>query len=426
MKKYVILLSLGLIFCTTYGQKKSKTNIYILKNANIINGIDENGYKQGTLFVEGMQIKEIIYEKDPKIPKGAITIDLEGKYIIPGLIDAHVHFGTDPSNKDNLTDTKKRLAYLLENGITAVRDMAGDTRYLAFLARSASLNEIPSPDLYYSALMAGRSFFDDPRTHTSGKGAQPGDCSWMKAVDLHTDMKLAVAEAKGTGATGIKIYADLGIDVIRKIVDEAALQNIKVWSHATVFPAKPLPIVDAGVEVVSHATLIAWQGVNNLPSSAKERYIRQQEFDLNQPIFDHLFKLMKQKGTILDATLTTYKRDRFDKSIYTRGIALTRLAYKKGIKIAVGTDVNLSPLPKVPPLFQEMEILTKEVGMTPMEVIKAATITNAEAIGIEQVTGSIEINKQADLVILNNNPLEDIGNIKDILYVIKKGKIYPL
>jgi len=402
------------------GETKDSTYI-LLKNALIIDGISTTA-KKGDVLIRAQQIENIDYQKIIIPPKNTIIYDLTDKYIIPGLIDAHVHFGTDPSGSDNIVDTKKRLAYLLKNGITSVRDMAGDTRFLGYLARAAALNEIPSPDIYYSALMAGPTFFDDPRTHASAKGAEPGNCAWMKGVDLQTDMKLAIAEAKGTGAAGIKVYADLDAAVIQNIVEEAHRQNIKVWSHAAIFPAKPQAIVNASVDVISHSTLLAWEGVDYLPSSAKGRYVKQANFDINNSVFNKLISSMQTKGTILDATLATYQQERFDSTIFLQGVALTNLAYKNGVKIGVGTDMSVHDFPKVTPLFQEMNILVNKVGMSPMQVIKAATLINAEMIGMDKKIGSIEIGKQADIVVLNKNPLVDIKHIGMVQYVFKRGE----
>lgn len=417
-----------LLFFVQLGSIKAKistdTAFILLKNAHIIDGISDKAQIGDVLLQNGL-IKAVVFDRAITPPKGAIIYDLTNQYLIPGLIDAHVHFGTSPSDSDNLIDTKKRLRYLLKQGITSVRDMAGDARYLSFLARSAALNEIVSPDIYYSALMAGSTFFDDPRTHASARGAEPGNCSWMKAVDLKTNMSLAIAEAKGTGASGIKIYADLEADVIQKIIHTAHQQNLKIWTHATVFPAKPQAIVEAGADVISHATLMAWEGVNYLPTSAKNRYAKQENFDPTLPVFQKLVKTMQQKGTILDATLATYQHERFDTSIFYQGVALTKLAYQNGVKIGVGTDMSVNDFPKIAPVYTEMNLLVTAVGMSPIEVIKAATFVNAEMIGIEKKTGSITVGKQADLVVLTANPLIDIQNIGKVRYVIKHGEVIP-
>ena len=87
----------------------------------------------------------------------------------------------------------------------------------------------------------------------------------MRAVTPSTDLTLAMAEAKGTGATAIKIYADLPGDLVRRITGEAHRQHLLVWAHAAVFPASPREVVDAGVDVVSHSCLLAYQASSAMP-----------------------------------------------------------------------------------------------------------------------------------------------------------------
>lgn len=421
---YQSYLLLFLLFLNSSTLTAQTTQYTLLKNAHIINGMSPTPQK-GDILIKGKYIEKIDYQQPIIPPKGTITYDLTDKFIIPGLIDAHVHLATDPSGADKLSEAKKRLVCLLKNGVTSVRDMAGDTRLLAFLARAAALNEIDAPNIYYVALMAGRSFFDDPRTHSSARGVVAGDCPWMKAVDMKTNMALAIAEAKGTGASAIKVYANLEAPVIEKIVTIAHAQGLKVWSHATVFPAQAQEVVATNVDAVSHATLLAWAGVKGIPNSAKGRYVKQANFDIKNPAFTTLMQTMKEKGTMLDATLATYRHERFDTSIFQQGLALTRMAYEHGVPIGVGTDMDWAVSSTTTPLVQEMTILVEQVGMSPMEVLQAATWTNAKMIGIAAKTGSIEIGKWADLVVLERDPLANISNVGEVRYVFKLGKVIP-
>jgi len=393
----------------------------ILQGATILQGGDSEGFV-GFVVVENGQIKEVGRGTFEDVPAGSLLMNLDGYYLVPGYIDAHVHFGTDPSGEDDFVSTKARLRYLLKSGITSARDMAGDTRYLSYLKRIANLSEIQSPNLYYSSLMAGPSFFDDPRTHSSTRGAIAGETPWMQGISNETDVRIAVAEAKGTGATGIKIYADLDANLVQSIVEEAHVQGIKVWSHATLFPAKPSDIVSSGMDVISHAPLLAWETVDYLPGSAK-RYINHNDFDVNEPGFLKLLEQMKARGTILDATLATYKNERFLEKVYPTGVEITKKAYEMGVMIGVGTDIDLKELQAVHPLFMEMDILVNEVGMSPADVLYAVTMVNAKIIGISSETGSIEKGKRADLVVLKKNPMLDINNASKIHLVIKGGQI---
>jgi hypothetical protein len=105
----------------------------------------------------------------------------------------------------------------LYGGVTAVRDMADDDRAVAELARAAQQAEIPAPDIYFAALMAGRPFFEDPRVAAAGKGWPLGTAPWLQAIDDKTDIHDAVVLARGTGATAIKVYADLPARLIDAI-----------------------------------------------------------------------------------------------------------------------------------------------------------------------------------------------------------------
>ena len=98
--------------------------------------------------------------------------------------------------------------------------MAGDVRALASLQRDARLGEIASPDIYYAALFAGPAFFADPRTHDASRGLVPGQAPWMRAITDTTDIHQAVAEARGSGATAIKLYAELSGALARRITAE--------------------------------------------------------------------------------------------------------------------------------------------------------------------------------------------------------------
>src|SRR3546814_15834880 len=97
----------------------------------------------------------------------------------------------------------------LYGGITAVRIMADDLRPIAELARASLVGEIAGPDLYFAALVAGPSFFEDQRTKAIAAGAVPGEAPWMPKIDDRTNIPLDVAMARGNFATGLKIYAKL-------------------------------------------------------------------------------------------------------------------------------------------------------------------------------------------------------------------------
>lgn len=420
---FVFLISINAVF----GQVSF--NIFALQGVTIIDAKNPKPLTNQTIIIKGQTIYQIFTTGSVKLADSITVFNLKGKYVIPGLIDTHVHLATDPTDEPRPT-VENTLKKMLFAGVTSVRDMAGDVRMLAGLSRDAIVGDINSPNIYYSALMAGPEFFNDGRTKASTKGGVNGNMPYMKAITDSTNLVFAVAEAKGTGASGIKLYEKLSGDLAKKVVDEANKQNIKVWGHAAMFPARPIDVVNAGVSVISHAEMLYFNKYPTKASVPKEWESREKpdqsgEFwdeEIKKLNLDTLFNLMKERGTILDATLSLYgpiikknPKMRWKGEITTR---ITKKAYQAGVKICTGTDTQ--------ELFasEEMKLLVRFSGFSPIDAIIAATRNGAEAIGILKTHGTIEVNKIADIVVLDKNPLDDIKNIDSINMVIKLGAIY--
>lgn len=416
LRLLTIYFTVLLIFITHHSQAQKAI---LLEHVNIIDGTGAPIQQDKHVLIWGGLIQKIFDGKESIDTDSLERIDLRGKYLLPGLFDSHVHFATNPSGSDKLESVKIRLSQYLKRGITGVRDMAGDVRQLAYLSRQAALDEIQSPDIYFSALMAGASFFDDPRTVASAKGYGPGEAPWMKAITDETDVALAVAEAKGTGATGIKIYADLPAHLSKKVIEEANIQDFLVWSHASVIPAMPGELVAAGIHGMSHATLLAWEVADKRPESGKQRY-NNTDLDTNDPKFSSLLSAMAQNQIHLDPTVKIYKgRD----NTYQNGVKATKAAYKAGVPLVVGTDMGMnSQNAAYFPLIDEMETLVNEVDIPPLEVIKAATLNTARFLRIADTVGSIEEGKKANLLIVDANPLTDIIHLMRVYAVYKNGQ----
>lgn len=168
-----------------------------LTNATIIDADHRTPLEHQTIIINKGRIADVFLTESKALPDTAMVINLGGKYVLPGLIDSHVHLATDPSGVDGREHTLDVLQRMLYSGVTTVRDMAGDGRVLAGLSRDANLGIIASPDIYYSALIAGAVFFSDPRTATSTEGGINGNMPYMQAVTDSTDFRMAVAQGKG-------------------------------------------------------------------------------------------------------------------------------------------------------------------------------------------------------------------------------------
>lgn len=406
-----------------YSYAQFKPPVLVLNDATVIDAQHPVPASHQTVLITGGRITSIVPTGTIKFPDSAVVINLKGKYLLPGLIDSHVHMATDPSGTDNRGHTLEVLKQMLYSGITTVRDMAGDARVLAGLARDANEGEIISPGIYYSALMAGPVFFSDPRTQSSTKGGTPGNMPYMKAITDTANLMLAVAEAKGSGASGIKLYANLSPALAGKIVAEANRQHIPVWSHAWLQGAKPSDLVNAGCISISHAPLLIYEKMDKVPDMWKKYHHDAAFWDKAVPALDDLFSRMKQQHTIFDATLLTYKKwAASDSSMqwdYEIARRITSRAYKSGVAICAGTDDDQEQF-----VQDEMRLLVTDASFSAFDAIVAATKNSAAALHLDTVKGSVRTGMDADLLVLSKNPLNDIDNIKSVDMVIKGGVIY--
>jgi hypothetical protein len=358
----------------------------------------------------------------------ATVYDAHGQYALPGLIDTHVHYATLPDRPWAEADLRRALYA----GVTAVRDMAGDARALADLSRSAWINQVAAPDIFYSALMAGPDFFSDKRTAMSSLGRTPGQVPWLQAITPATDLPLAVAEARGTSASGIKIYADLDGSLVRAIIAESRRQHFPVWTHLAVYPATPYDAL--GANSVSHVGMLA----RYVLEPHKARYGHEDEpdysaFDPSGPEILRYGRALAESGTVLDATLSAYPVGTDAAAGTGRGPrcprelagAIVATLVRQGAQVSAGTDSSAAPDDPFPALYGELESLVRYAGFTPYDAIVAATLNGAKATGIEGDYGSIEAGKYASFMLVAENPLEDIARLRSITLTVKRGRAFP-
>lgn len=409
----------------------------LLTHATVIDGTGARAQADTTIVIDGDRIQSVYPSDSHPAPKDAHVEDLRGRYVIPGLIDAHVHIS---DVEPDIAHYKTFLHALLLGGVTGIRDMAGNDRLLGYLAQQSNSGAIAGPDIFYSALMAGPSFFaEDDRVQPSAPGENAGATAWMRSVDANTDLPQAIAEAKGAGATGIKVYANLSADLVAKITAEAHRQGLRVWTHATIFPAKPSDAVATGVDTISHSAYLVWEAAPSVPDDYGVR--TRGDFSHiapDAPQILALFDAMKQKGTILDATLhvfaflATHRPKEVGAGMMPWTYAVTKLAHARGVSIDVGTDsqgfdggADGSPnLKTMPVVHAEMALLVEHAGFTPIEAIHAATQVGAMALGQSATRGTIVQGMRANLVILTADPTSNIHNTTKIAFVVKNGIVY--
>lgn len=438
LRSCVSFFFVAIFIPAVFAQGTDEATPLVFTNATLIDGTGAPARSNVTVVIEDGLISEIIDGTPHRAPPNAEVIDLSDRFVLPGFIDAHVHVSNNPN-------PQAVLRKLLAAGVTTVRDMGGDARTLAVLARDAKIGVIRSPDIYYSAVLFGPPFLQDPRSGRAALGVEPGTAPWSRVVTPDSDLEHVVAEAKGTGATGLKLYSALEPNLVREIVSEAHSRGLKVWSHATIFPSKPSDAVAAGVDVISHSGGLYAEARPDVPSSYTEgitKWMPKQDFAAVDPSaspFDELFANMNHAGTILEPTVAVFRRKRSSAApeAHKRHLAeaarridigafgewacaATRAAHEAGVTIAAGSD---STPGRDIPISGEMEALV-ECGLSPLEAIRAATLNGARAIGVEATHGSVEVGKVADLVVLVADPTENIASVSEVVATVKSGRLY--
>jgi imidazolonepropionase-like amidohydrolase len=417
----IIVLAISVDCTNAYGLSTADKKEVAYVGATVFEGTGAASRPDMVIVTRADRIAAILPASEYRINNSTEVVSLHGKVVIPGLINSHVHLAT-------LAKPSAAKAYLrreLYSGVTVVRDMAGDARLLGELKREAEFDEIPSPDIDYAAVMAGPAFFADPRTHQAARGRVAGEVPWMQAVTTETNMPLAIAQAHGTGATAIKVYADVSAALLNVITAEAHRQNMLVWAHAAVFPARPSEVADAGVDVMSHACMLGYEVSDPIPPAAMHPPVPvdAKKLELPNARLAALLSDMKQRGTILDATLYVYFSD--DSGVdckYALTAKLAGEAYRAGIPISAGTDDEPGDSSdNYSALSQEIILLVDGAGLTPVDAIRAATRNGARTIGREKDMGSIEVGKMANFVILDKDPMSDIRNIRSVYMTVKNG-----
>lgn len=407
-----------------------------LTNATLIDGTGRAPRPRMTVLVRGSRIADVFPAGRQPLPADAQVVDLTGRYLIPGLIDAHVHLGTRPRPAGMM---QQILRAALLSGVTAVRDMGGSAAVVTPLARAALPDTAMSPRIYYAAVLSGpgRWFTGEFGAHAAG-GLPLGESPLVRRVGTGTAVRQVVAEARAAGATGIKIYDAVDAALVRALVAEARRQGLRSWSHLAVQPTRPGELVAAGVEVVSHGDQFRAELTTTLPAGlgdSARRALRQDEYrrmSPDDPALAALLAQMKAAGTMLDPTLFVMlpleppadtTRAAMDQllSAFRFAAAMTRRAARAGVPIVAGTDAIGGSSAN---LHAELQLLVDSAGLTPLQALTAATRNAALALGAQDSLGVVAPGMLADLVILRADPSRDIRNTQTVEAVVRAGHLH--
>lgn len=395
--------------------------------------------EQVRIFISKDRVKRIESWQNSTVPEGCDVIDAERHTVMPGMIDCHVHIAFDGQDSsvpvwgeniltEMLTGTLAYHAYLnakadLGAGFTGIRDMHCFDFVDISLRDMINCGKLDGPLI--SACGYGLTSTNGHMDYT--KGLRPDvqlTARFNNVVDDANEARKAVRNLVKRGVDHIKINVGRGhrgiqnklifapemqFDVIQAICDEAHLAGRKVAAHSLGGQGE-LWAVQAGVDSLEHAHFVD----------------------------DDTLKLMAEKGTFLVPTMTHCVRNEkisserkppgsveedFMEFAYRSMYRMLSLAVDYGVRIGAGTDAGADHVPHGSNAA-ELEYLTT-IGMSAMEAIVAATKTGAEIMGLQDEIGTLEQGKQADFLVIQGNPLEDIRILQDqanIIGVYRKGE----
>jgi amidohydrolase family protein len=373
--------------------------------------------------------------------RGGRVIDARGLYIIPGLIDAHVHL-VHRTDYAHMTPEEVLPAYLAY-GVTSVRSTGDEIVAEKLAQRLSDANPSRNPRIFLASPL-----IDGDPPHHADIGRPLTDSAKVPEF---------LADLKAWGVTTLKIYVRTERPIGKLVIEEGHRQGFVVAAHLGKYTAQDA--VADGIDVLEHI----WSVFNySFPPEADARPAleRRAGLDLENPTAVALRRLIKERGAVVDPTLAVFRnmlllndlpeiREHPDNATAPRRLRghwtdyirqanlqpatrelrrrefgkyqeLTGKLYREGIPLLAGTD---SPEPLVPPgaaLHQELEMLV-ESGLSPAAALAAATVNNARAVRQESQLGTLEPGKLADFVILSANPLDDIRNTRKIVSVVRGG-----
>lgn len=376
------------------------TPVVVLRRANLADGVRGAIATNSALVIREGRIAQI--ESEPFTPPaGAVVIDVAGRYVVPGLIDAHTHIST-------LANARRAL----ESGVTTVRSASTNNYQDVSLRELVKQGTIDGPDVIAAGVFVtpelGETMLADARLGAFKDGVT-SEAALRGVVRVNLDHRVDVIKTRGTERAGLPNTdprkQSFTEQQLAWIVDEATKGGVPVMAHAH-GDEGAYAAVKAGARSIEHGTYLS----------------------------DSTLALMKQRGAYLVPTyitvvdLTRPGGDYDDPILTLRGAhMLPRLgetvqrAHRMGVKIATGADTQYGPesLSRISGEFASLI----ELGLTPVEALRSATTTAAELLGINGKTGAIQAGLEADLIVVERNPLQDARALADVLVVISNGRV---
>lgn len=406
-------------------------NRIALKGGLLIDGTGAPPVKDSLILIEG---RTLAYAGGPmEIPGGYEIMDISGKTVMPGLIDVHLHFSGNLTDNDTdwvMEDVIQKAVVAvqqahecLESGLTTVGEIS---RFGIHIRNMIDRGIMKGPRI----VATGRGFCATAGhgdSHLVSREMNMASHPWAECADGPWELRKAVRRRLREEPDAIKIWATGGniwrwetaadqhysMEEIQAVADECRMRHIPLWSHCF---GSAYNSVIAGADMIIHGMLLddktldimAEKGISLCPTIS----FLPAWFTTYPPTYDPALHDSYEGQTVTEKELAR---------IYDN----LRKAFEKGILVTIGSDsFNSDMTPYGETAIKEIHDFVTKVGISEADTIKAATLNGAKALGVDEITGSLEAGKSADLLVLDKNPLDDIKNIStsSMNIIMKEGE----
>lgn len=387
----------------------------VLDGARIITMEGDEVIENGVIVVEGNLIKAIGKKGDVRVPANAKVIDVTGKTIMPGMVDAHAHIG---NFRYGISPQKQWHYYAnLAYGVTTVHDPSSNTEMIFSQAEMVKAGNMVGPRIY--------------STGTILYGAE-GD--FKAVINSLEDARSALRRTKAYGAFSVKSYNQPRRNQRQQVIKAARELDILVVPEGGSFFYHNMSMVADGHTGVEHNIPVAplfndvisfWSNTktHNTPTLIVnyggvngEYYFYQKE-----NIWEKQPLLSFTPRAVIDSRAR--HRTMIPDEEYENGHILTAKSCKK-LQDA-GVNINLGAHGQLQGLGAHWELwMFEQGGMTEMQALRAATLNGAMYLGMDKEIGSLKAGKLADLIVMDKNPLDNIRNTDSVVYTMLNGRLY--
>jgi imidazolonepropionase-like amidohydrolase len=401
-------------------EKIDAKGLVILEGASLIDGTGSPPRNDSVVVIKDERILTVTDKGSyTTYPKDSEIINLTGRFLIPGLFDMHAHVAGVLDLSYNQTISENTLEALLDNGITTIRNPGGPTKESVALRDAVAAGQIKGPQIF----TAGRLI-----------NGLPFPTRFVETIaNTEAEVREEVKRQADAGVDYVKLYVGLYPNLVKTAIDEAHNQGIKVIGH--LYLTSWTDAANLGIDALTHGVPVS---PFLLSEDKREIFIENGRgpfdhflwlnlVDLNSTKINEMINALVKNKIPVDPTLSIYeamlKDDPQNQHLWSKVLQLPKILYDHGVTIMSGTDIpNFGLIPGIS-LHHELELLVK-AGINPLNVIKIATSNGADALGILDDVGTIEAGKQADMIILNANPIINIRNIGAIEGLIEDGQFF--